>query len=38
MIASARHRGVLHQERPAVPRISDLGHFILRHLVNSNWI
>lgn len=26
MIASARQRGVLHQERPAVPRISDLGH------------
>ena len=26
MIASARQRGVLHQERPSVPRISDLGH------------
>ncbi|MCA9183971.1 MAG: magnesium chelatase [Pirellulaceae bacterium] len=26
MIASARHRGVLLNERPAVPRISDLGH------------
>lgn len=26
MVASARRRGVLHQERPAVPRISDLGH------------
>lgn len=26
MIASARQRGVVHQERPAVPRISDLGH------------
>ena len=26
MLASARQRGVLHQERPAVPRISDLGH------------
>ncbi len=26
MVASARHRGVVHGERPAVPRISDLGH------------
>ncbi|MDA0659755.1 MAG: magnesium chelatase [Planctomycetota bacterium] len=26
MVASARQRGVLLQERPAVPRISDLGH------------
>ncbi len=26
MVASARHRGVRHNERPAVPRISDLGH------------
>jgi len=26
IIASARHRGVLLNERPAVPRISDLGH------------
>ena len=26
MVASARQRGVLHNERPAVPRISDLGH------------
>jgi magnesium chelatase subunit I len=26
MIASARHRGVVHGEKPAVPRISDLGH------------
>jgi magnesium chelatase subunit I len=26
MVASARQRGVIHQERPAVPRISDLGH------------
>lgn len=26
MIASARQRGVIHQEFPAVPRISDLGH------------
>ncbi|MEZ6092666.1 MAG: magnesium chelatase [Pirellulaceae bacterium] len=26
MIASARQRGVLQQERPAVPRVSDLGH------------
>lgn len=26
MIASARQRGVIHGERPAVPRISDLGH------------
>ena len=26
MIASARHRGVLLGEKPAVPRISDLGH------------
>ncbi|WP_182868949.1 magnesium chelatase [Stieleria mannarensis] len=26
MIASARQRGILHNERPAVPRISDLGH------------
>ena len=26
LIASARRRGILHKERPAVPRISDLGH------------
>ena len=26
MISSARHRGVILEERPAVPRISDLGH------------
>ena len=26
LIASARQRGILHQERPAVPRISDFGH------------
>jgi magnesium chelatase subunit I len=26
MVASARHRGVRHGEKPAVPRISDLGH------------
>ena len=26
MVASARQRGVIHSERPAVPRISDLGH------------
>jgi magnesium chelatase subunit I len=26
MVASARHRGVVHGEKPAVPRISDLGH------------
>ncbi|QDT08548.1 magnesium chelatase [Planctomycetes bacterium K23_9] len=26
IVASARQRGVIHQERPAVPRISDLGH------------
>ena len=26
MIASARHRGILHNEKPAVPRISDLSH------------
>ena len=26
MIASARQRGIIHQETPAVPRISDLGH------------
>jgi magnesium chelatase subunit I len=26
MIASARHRGIVHNEKPAVPRISDLGH------------
>ncbi len=26
MVASARRRGILHSERPAVPRISDLGH------------
>jgi magnesium chelatase subunit I len=26
MIASARQRGIAHGERPAVPRISDLGH------------
>src|SRR5438270_12940209 len=27
MVASARHRGVRLNERPAVPRVSDLGHF-----------
>ena len=26
MVASARHRGIRHGEKPAVPRISDLGH------------
>jgi len=26
MVSSARHRGVVHGEKPAVPRISDLGH------------
>ena len=26
MIASARQRGVVHGERPSVPRVSDLGH------------
>lgn len=26
LIASARQRGIVHNERPAVPRISDLGH------------
>lgn len=26
LVASARRRGVIHGERPAVPRISDLGH------------
>ena len=26
LVASARQRGVIHGERPAVPRISDLGH------------
>lgn len=26
MIASARQRGIVHNEKPAVPRISDLGH------------
>ena len=26
MISSARHRGVIHDEKPAVPRISDLAH------------
>ncbi|MEM6472347.1 MAG: magnesium chelatase [Planctomycetota bacterium] len=26
MVASARQRGILHDERPSVPRISDLGH------------
>lgn len=26
IVASARQRGVVHNERPAVPRISDLGH------------
>ncbi len=26
IVASARQRGILHDERPAVPRISDLGH------------
>ncbi len=26
VIASARQRGIVHQEQPAVPRISDLGH------------
>ncbi|HWG46425.1 MAG TPA: magnesium chelatase [Gemmataceae bacterium] len=28
MVASARHRGVRLGERPAVPRISDLGHLV----------
>ena len=27
MVASARRRAILHAERPAVPRISDLAHF-----------
>ena len=26
IVASARQRGIVHDERPAVPRISDLGH------------
>ena len=26
MVASARQRGIIHNEKPAVPRISDLGH------------
>jgi magnesium chelatase subunit I len=26
MVASARQRGILHDEKPSVPRISDLGH------------
>ncbi|XZE54748.1 magnesium chelatase [Planctomycetaceae bacterium SH139] len=26
LVASARQRGIIHNERPAVPRISDLGH------------
>ncbi|MEM6691562.1 MAG: magnesium chelatase [Planctomycetota bacterium] len=26
LVASARQRGILHDEKPAVPRISDLGH------------
>jgi magnesium chelatase subunit I len=26
LVASARQRGIIHGERPAVPRISDLGH------------
>ena len=26
LIASARQRGIIHNEKPAVPRISDLGH------------
>lgn len=26
MVASARQRGIIHGEKPAVPRISDLGH------------
>ena len=26
IVASARQRGIVHNERPAVPRISDLGH------------
>ncbi len=26
IVASARQRGIMHDERPAVPRISDLGH------------
>jgi magnesium chelatase subunit I len=26
MVASARQRGIMHGEKPAVPRISDLGH------------
>ncbi len=30
LIASARQRGVVHNERPAVPRISDLGHIVLQ--------
>jgi magnesium chelatase subunit I len=32
MVASARQRGVLHGERPAVPRISDLGHLFASSL------
>jgi magnesium chelatase subunit I len=28
MISSARRRGILHNEQPAVPRISDLGHLV----------
>jgi magnesium chelatase subunit I len=28
MIASARRRGILNRENPAVPRISDLGHLV----------
>ncbi|HEY6564898.1 MAG TPA: magnesium chelatase [Pirellulaceae bacterium] len=28
MVASARQRGILHRESPAVPRISDLGHLV----------
>ncbi len=26
LVASARQRGIIHNERPAVPRISDFGH------------
>ncbi|MDB4416617.1 magnesium chelatase, partial [bacterium] len=26
LIASARHRGIIHREQPAAPRISDFGH------------
>ncbi len=27
MVANARRRGIVHEEKPAVPRISDLAHF-----------